>query len=70
MSQPKRASPVIRCPGCGGPSVYAPTNVWRPFCSIRCQTQDLGAWASGGYAVAADPDPESSETDDPKPTAH
>ncbi|NDC37034.1 MAG: DNA gyrase inhibitor YacG [Proteobacteria bacterium] len=25
-----------------------------PFCSKRCKLQDLGAWASGAYAVPGD----------------
>ncbi len=54
---------VIRCPGCGGPSVYAAENAFRPFCSARCKNNDFGAWASEGYAVAADPDPDLPETD-------
>ncbi len=54
---------VIRCPGCGGPSVYATENAFRPFCSARCKTNDFGAWASEGYAVAADPDPDLPEAD-------
>ncbi len=49
---------TLRCPGCGGPSVYAPENVHRPFCSARCKNHDFGAWASEGYAVPADPDPD------------
>ena len=48
---------VIRCPGCGGPSVYASTNEFRPFCSARCKNHDFGAWASGAYAVDADTPP-------------
>jgi uncharacterized protein len=28
---------------------------WRPFCSERCRTIDLGRWLSGEYRVAADP---------------
>lgn len=47
---------LIRCPGCGGPSVYSPANPYRPFCSERCKNHDLGAWASEGYAVPAEPD--------------
>ena len=43
----------VRCPRCGGDSLYAPTNRWRPFCSERCKLHDLGAWASGDYAVPA-----------------
>jgi len=56
---------VIRCPGCGGPSVYSPTNIYRPFCSARCKNNDFGAWASEGYSVAAEPDPE--DPDAPPP---
>ncbi len=52
---------VVKCPGCGGPSVYAPDNLYRPFCSPRCKNNDFGAWASESYAVAAKPEPQ----DDP-----
>ncbi len=54
---------VIRCPGCGGPSVYVAENAFRPFCSARCKNNDFGAWASEGYTVAADPDPDLPEAD-------
>lgn len=43
----------VRCPGCGGDSLYAETNHSRPFCSIRCKSMDFGAWASEGFRVAA-----------------
>ena len=46
---------IVRCPTCGGDSVFAPSNPWRPFCSERCRQIDLGAWASEGYAVEAKP---------------
>jgi endogenous inhibitor of DNA gyrase (YacG/DUF329 family) len=54
---------LVRCPGCGGESVYALSNPHRPFCSARCRGGDLGAWASEGYRVAAskEPDPDESE---------
>jgi endogenous inhibitor of DNA gyrase (YacG/DUF329 family) len=54
---------VIRCPGCGGPSRYAPDNVFRPFCSARCKNHDFGAWASAAFAVPVDPDPDLPEPD-------
>lgn len=41
----------VRCPQCGGESLWAPENRWRPFCSERCRTIDLGAWASESYRV-------------------
>jgi uncharacterized protein len=39
---------------------------WRPFCSERCQLQDLGRWAEGSYRIDGpalpDPDPEDSSS--------
>lgn len=43
---------TVRCPTCGGPSLYSLENPSRPFCSTRCKTQDLGAWASEDFRVA------------------
>lgn len=45
----------VRCPACGGPSPFTPTNAWRPFCSERCRLEDLAAWAEDRYRVAAAP---------------
>jgi endogenous inhibitor of DNA gyrase (YacG/DUF329 family) len=60
MSSEIKGSRVIRCPGCGGRSIYATDNPYRPFCSARCKNNDFGAWASEGYAVPADvPDADS-----------
>ena len=61
---------MIRCPGCGGPSVYAPDNPYRPFCSARCKNNDFGAWASEGYTVPADPkldQPDDTDRGDKRP---
>lgn len=63
MSTEPKGARVIRCPGCGGPSVYSADNAFRPFCSARCKNNDFGAWASEGYAVPADPDPDLPEPD-------
>lgn len=41
----------VRCPQCGGESLWSPENRWRPFCSERCRLIDLGAWASEAYRV-------------------
>ena len=49
---PKR---TVRCPTCGGKSVYASENPHRPFCSARCRNVDFGAWASESYRVASPP---------------
>ena len=44
---------TVRCPRCGGDSVYAPSNRYRPFCSERCKQIDLGAWANEDFKVAS-----------------
>ncbi|MBK1684059.1 DNA gyrase inhibitor YacG [Rhodoferax fermentans] len=45
----------VSCPQCGGPSLYAASNRFRPFCSERCKQIDLGAWASEQFAVPTQP---------------
>jgi len=49
---------IVRCPTCGGPSLFGHDNPNRPFCSGRCKNLDFGAWASEAYRVKADPSPE------------
>jgi uncharacterized protein len=46
---------IVACPNCGGDSIYSSTNAFRPFCSERCKGIDLGAWASEGFKLAAEP---------------
>lgn len=48
----------VPCPTCGAPALFAPENRWRPFCSERCRSVDLGAWASERYRVEAKPSTE------------
>lgn len=59
MAQPEppaNAKPrVVRCPACGGDSIFAPSNPFRPFCSERCKNMDLGAWASESFRVPEKP---------------
>jgi uncharacterized protein len=47
----------VRCPQCGGESLWAPENKWRPFCSERCKQIDLGAWASDSYRIPVQAEP-------------
>ena len=42
------------CPICGKPA----SPVFRPFCSARCRTIDLGRWLKGSYKVETDEPPE------------
>jgi endogenous inhibitor of DNA gyrase (YacG/DUF329 family) len=55
MSESQVKPRIVRCPTCAGDSIFAPSNVWRPFCSERCRQIDLGAWASEGFRVEASP---------------
>jgi len=40
----------VKCPGCGCISDIT-DNPFRPFCSERCKTTDLGAWADEKYSI-------------------
>ena len=57
---------IVPCPGCGGDSLNAPDNRFRPFCSERCKNLDLGAWASESFRVPTEAPPEDSPFGDPK----
>ncbi|WP_295006286.1 DNA gyrase inhibitor YacG [uncultured Dechloromonas sp.] len=45
------AARKVRCPQCGEDALWAPENLWRPFCSERCKQIDLGCWASESYRI-------------------
>jgi endogenous inhibitor of DNA gyrase (YacG/DUF329 family) len=55
---PKAKPRIVPCPHCGGDSVYAPSNIYRPFCSERCKNMDLGAWASESFRVESEASPD------------
>lgn len=61
---------VVRCPTCQGASAYGPGNPWRPFCSERCRSADLGAWASERFRLPAEHPPEPGEVDTGPHGAH
>lgn len=56
---------LVSCPQCGGESVYALTNPYRPFCSRRCKDIDLGAWADESFRLPDSGDPQDPSGDDP-----
>ena len=45
------AARAVKCPQCGVAVPWIPASKWRPFCSERCKTLDLGAWAAEAYRV-------------------
>lgn len=49
---------IVTCPQCGGDSVYAASNAYRPFCSERCKGVDFGAWASEGFRLPSEAPPD------------
>ncbi|WP_141736534.1 DNA gyrase inhibitor YacG [Oligoflexus tunisiensis] len=44
---------IVRCPCCGKGVRYDHTNPFRPFCSQRCKTMDVAAWAEESYRIPA-----------------
>jgi endogenous inhibitor of DNA gyrase (YacG/DUF329 family) len=63
-SSPAPRRRIVPCPTCGGDSIYAADNPFRPFCSERCKNVDFGAWATESYRLAARPSLKD-EADDP-----
>ena len=57
---------IVRCPACGGDSIYAPSNPYRPFCGERCKNIDFGAWASENFRVPDPAPPDDLPFGDPK----
>jgi len=49
---------LVPCPRCGALAPYSPENRFRPFCSERCKTIDLGAWANEEYRLPDAPLPD------------
>jgi endogenous inhibitor of DNA gyrase (YacG/DUF329 family) len=66
MSSSTLPTRTVKCPACGGPSVYGPRNPNRPFCSARCKHIDFGAWASEDFRLPAEAPPEDSNFGDPR----
>ena len=52
---------IVSCPQCHADVIWdSKISPFRPFCSERCKLIDLGQWASEGYRVPveAEPDPD------------
>ena len=45
---------TLRCPTCRKLAPWE-ENAFRPFCSKRCRTVDLGAWLDERYRIPGDP---------------
>jgi endogenous inhibitor of DNA gyrase (YacG/DUF329 family) len=58
---------IVKCPICQADVPWTPESKWRPFCSQRCKTIDLGAWASERYRVQTPEAPDAFEAGDGTP---
>jgi uncharacterized protein len=56
---------VVSCPNCGASVVWSRDNPQRPFCSQRCKTADLGAWATESYRIPVSEQPEELQDEPP-----
>ena len=52
---------TVECPRCRALTPFSAGNKWRPFCSERCKTIDLGDWAAERYRVAQTAEPSSED---------
>ncbi|MEI8634122.1 DNA gyrase inhibitor YacG [Vibrio sp. PP-XX7] len=49
-------STVVKCPQCRAAVTWTPTNIYRPFCSKKCQMIDFGTWADEENTIPGAPD--------------
>ncbi len=61
MSNPAAKQKVVACPTCGKEVVWDEKNPYRPFCSQRCKLIDLGQWATEGYRIQEEEEPDQSD---------
>jgi len=59
MTHPKERP----CPHCKKMTKWD-SNPYRPFCSRRCKTIDLGNWASGSYRIPVKDDESDNVSED------
>ncbi len=55
------------CRQCGKPALLDTSNPWRPFCSERCKTLDLGEWFGERYSIPAESQDDFSDAADLPP---
>jgi endogenous inhibitor of DNA gyrase (YacG/DUF329 family) len=65
-SDTSQGTRVVRCPACGGPSLYHSSNPYRPFCGERCKNLDFGAWASETFRMPTEAPPDDAPYGDPR----
>ena len=58
LKKDDKAPLTVKCPSCGREVVWSSDNPDRPFCSSRCRTLDLAAWAEERYRIEGKADDE------------
>lgn len=53
----RKRTATVPCPNCGNPVEWTQASRWRPFCSERCRTMDLGDWLNEKHRVPGEPAP-------------
>jgi hypothetical protein len=66
MTAPKPK--IVQCPVCGTQVPWVEQSKWRPFCSQRCQTIDLGDWAAERHRIGGSTSDSGSDEDDARGT--
>ena len=56
----------VRCPQCGGESLWSADNKHRPFCCERCKLIDVGAWADESFRMPTEAPPDDAPHGDPR----
>lgn len=59
----KKSVVSVDCPTCGRKVPFVAASRWRPFCSQRCKSIDLGAWAAERYRIAGQTPDDGGEAD-------
>jgi len=44
----------VKCPECSEKAEWSDQNIYKPFCSKRCQLLDLGSWVSERHVIRGD----------------
>ncbi|GAA5234703.1 DNA gyrase inhibitor YacG [Verticiella sediminum] len=58
---------IVKCPTCRRDVPWRDDSPCKPFCSERCKSIDLGAWASNRYTIPGPPvDDDAFDVADPR----
>ncbi|HJY80762.1 MAG TPA: DNA gyrase inhibitor YacG [Candidatus Binatia bacterium] len=58
---------TVKCPTCHTPVSWQ-GNPYRPFCSVRCRTLDLGSWADEAYRIPGEQTTQEETTEGTEPS--